>query len=91
MRRLLARHVEGERLPATFYFHPWEIDAGQPRVPGLPLRSRFRHYVNLARMESKLDRLLRDFAWGTIAALLATLPRDLPVWSPLPAPSGDGR
>jgi hypothetical protein len=27
-------------------------------------RSRFRHYTNLSRMSGKLDRLLRDFAWG---------------------------
>jgi polysaccharide deacetylase family protein (PEP-CTERM system associated) len=28
--------------PATFYFHPWELDPGQPRVKGLRLRSRLR-------------------------------------------------
>jgi len=49
--------------PAVFYFHPWEVDPGQPRVAGAPLKSRFRHYVNLGRMERKLDRLCRDFRW----------------------------
>ena len=44
-------------------FHPWEIDAGQPRVQGLPLRSRLRHYSNLGAMEGKLRRLLADFRW----------------------------
>jgi hypothetical protein len=47
----------------VFYFHPWEIDPDQPRVSGLSRRSRFRHYTNLARMEARLDQLLRDFAW----------------------------
>lgn len=52
-----------EHRPGIFYFHPWEIDPGQPRQPGLSLKSRFRHYVNLGRMRGRLDRLLRDFAW----------------------------
>ncbi|MCJ2181665.1 DUF3473 domain-containing protein [Novosphingobium sp. 1949] len=58
-----------EGRPAVFYFHPWEIDPEQPRVAGAPLRSRFRHYTNLARMEAKLRRLTRDFAWGRMDEL----------------------
>ncbi|MGE0099216.1 MAG: XrtA system polysaccharide deacetylase [Hydrogenophaga sp.] len=49
---------------AIFYFHPWEIDAGQPRVPGINLKTRFRHYVNIGRTEQRLARLLQDFRWG---------------------------
>lgn len=49
--------------PCIFYFHPWEVDPDQPRVPDLPVKSRFRHYTNLGRMEGRLGRLLRDFAW----------------------------
>jgi polysaccharide deacetylase family protein (PEP-CTERM system associated) len=49
--------------PGVFYLHPWEIDPGQPRVPGLPTRARVRHYVNLSRSWPRLDRLLRRFAW----------------------------
>lgn len=46
-----------------FYFHPWEIDPDQPRQTGVSLKTRFRHYVNLARMESRIQALLRDFQW----------------------------
>jgi polysaccharide deacetylase family protein (PEP-CTERM system associated) len=53
---------EGEA--AIFYFHPWEIDPGQPRIPGIDRRTRFRHYLNLERMEARLQRLLTDFSWG---------------------------
>jgi polysaccharide deacetylase family protein (PEP-CTERM system associated) len=49
---------------AVFYFHPWEIDVGQPRVAGIDAKSRFRHYVNIGRMESRLQQLLADFRWG---------------------------
>jgi polysaccharide deacetylase family protein (PEP-CTERM system associated) len=50
--------------PAVFYFHPWEIDAAQPRVAGVDAKTRFRHYVNLHRNEAKLRRLLQDFRWA---------------------------
>jgi polysaccharide deacetylase family protein (PEP-CTERM system associated) len=49
--------------PAIFYFHPWEIDPGQPRPEGINLKTRFRHYVNLARMDGRIQALTRDFAW----------------------------
>ncbi len=57
-------HVEGQR--AIFYFHPWEIDAAQPRIPGIDAKTRFRHYLNLDRMEGRLRQLLFDFEWGRV-------------------------
>ncbi len=63
-RWLIRRVNDTEGRPCMFYFHPWEVDPGQPRVPGASARSRFRHYVNLNRMQDKLDRLLGDFQWG---------------------------
>ena len=53
-----------DRRPAVFYFHPWEIDPGQPRVSNAPVKSRLRHYTNLAGMADKLRRLILDFEWG---------------------------
>lgn len=49
--------------PCVFYFHPWEIDPHQPRVPGISLKTRIRHYLNLERMQRRLVRLLSDFQW----------------------------
>jgi polysaccharide deacetylase family protein (PEP-CTERM system associated) len=63
-RWMLRRVNERDRQPAVFYFHPWELDAGQPRVAGINALTRFRHYVNIPRMSARLERLLRDFAWG---------------------------
>lgn len=63
--RWMIRHINRtDRFPAVFYFHPWEIDSGQPRIPNISAKSRFRHYVNIDRMESRLRRLLADFSWG---------------------------
>ena len=56
---------------AIFYFHPWEIDTEQPRIDGLNLRTRFRHYQNLARMEPRVEQLLKDFEWGTMAEVFS--------------------
>ena len=70
--RWAIRRANGqEGRPAVFYFHPWEIDPGQPRVAHAPLRSRVRHYTRLAAMEPKLERLLADFAWGRTDAVAA--------------------
>ena len=55
--------------PAIFYFHPWEIDPGQPRVAGAPLKSRLRHYTNLDKMAGKLRQLLGEFTWGRMDLL----------------------
>lgn len=62
-RWMLRRINQRDRQPALFYFHPWEIDPGQPRIAGVGAKTRFRHYVNLDRMEAKLERLLTDFHW----------------------------
>ncbi len=65
-KHLLNKFVKEDGGPAVFYFHPWEIDAGQPKVEGLSAKSRLRHYINLNKMENKLHRLLNDFSWGRI-------------------------
>ncbi|MDR2187957.1 MAG: DUF3473 domain-containing protein [Azonexus sp.] len=58
-----------DQLAAVFYFHPWEIDAAQPRIPGIDAKTRFRHYLNIGRMEQRLHRLLTDFSWGRMDEL----------------------
>lgn len=63
-RWMLQRVNRQERESAIFYFHPWEIDVGQPRIAGIDNKTRFRHYLNIGRMEARLARLLGDFRWG---------------------------
>ena len=69
-RGLIRRVNAQEGRPAVFYFHPWELDPGQPRVRGTGFRTRTRHYLNLHRTEPRLRRLLRDFRWGRIDRVL---------------------
>jgi len=60
----IAKVNADDRRPAIFYFHPWEVDPEQPRVPEATAKTRFRHYVNLDRTAERLRRLLGDFSWG---------------------------
>ena len=68
-RWMLRRVNAGDRESAVFYFHPWEIDPGQPRIDGIDRKTRFRHYVNIHRMDRRLQSLLRDFKWGRMDRL----------------------
>lgn len=63
-RWLLQQVNQRDRQAVVFYFHPWEIDAAQPRIDGINAKTRFRHYVNLHRTEERIRRLLADFKWG---------------------------
>ena len=63
-RWMLSRVNTQDRESGIFYFHPWEIDTGQPRIAGISRKTRFRHYVNIGRMEARLNQLLGDFKWG---------------------------
>lgn len=62
-RWMIERINRVDNMPAVFYFHPWEVDIEQPRIPGISAKTRFRHYLNIHRMESRLRRLLADFSW----------------------------
>jgi polysaccharide deacetylase family protein (PEP-CTERM system associated) len=58
--------------PATFYIHPWEIDGGQPRLPVSGL-NRVRHYRGLDGTLPRIERLLDEFGFTTIASYLPEL------------------
>lgn len=53
-----------------FYFHPWEIDSFQPKIKNIKWSYKFRHYYGLNRAEDKLIKLLNDFSFKPISAVL---------------------
>jgi polysaccharide deacetylase family protein (PEP-CTERM system associated) len=67
----LRRLNRTEARPGIFYFHPWEVDPEQPRIPGASARARFRHFVNMRQMSDRIERLLRDFAWDRMDRVFA--------------------
>lgn len=70
----LGRVNRQDSIPGIFYFHPWEVDPAQPRQKNLPAKTAFRHYLNLRRMESRLDRLLKDFDWDSMQKVFMEKP-----------------
>jgi polysaccharide deacetylase family protein (PEP-CTERM system associated) len=68
----IGRVNRAEQRPAVFYFHPWEIDPGQPRVAAAPLRSKLRHYSRLSAMRPKLLKLFKEHAWARTDAVAAS-------------------
>nr|WP_310383370.1 XrtA system polysaccharide deacetylase [Roseateles sp.] len=63
-RWMIGKVNRDDKEAAVFYCHPWEIDAEQPRIAGIDGKTRFRHYVNIARTYGRIARLLVDFKWG---------------------------
>ncbi len=59
---------EGE--PTVIYFHPWEIDPGQPSLNGTRL-STFRHRINMDKTFGKVNRLLETFRFGPVKEVFA--------------------
>lgn len=69
IRRGIQRVNVHEKQPIMFYFHPWELDPDQPR-PRMPWHHRFRHYVNLHLVESKLQSLFGDVPFAPAREVL---------------------
>jgi len=68
------RRIGGrEKMPASVYFHPWEIDPDQPRLGG-PFRSQIRHYTRLRDTARRLETLLQAFRFAPMSRVLEMMP-----------------
>ena len=56
----------------VFYIHPWEIDQTQPIIHKAGIATKFRHYNNIKNCKKKLERLLVDFKFETLASVLVS-------------------
>ncbi len=65
------KKVNNKNIPFIFYMHPWEIDIDQPRIKSSML-SEFRHYQNIDKFESRLNRLIGQFEFSTVKDVLNT-------------------
>jgi polysaccharide deacetylase family protein (PEP-CTERM system associated) len=68
-RRAFREHTNAG-IPGTFYIHPWELDPQQPRIARSWL-TRVRHYGGLASTESRLELLLSEFSFTSVAQCVA--------------------
>lgn len=72
LNRFCWKAINKQNKPFVFYLHPWEIDPEQPRVPVSGL-SKFRHYNNLDKCYSRLEKMLGDFQFQTMEGVLFEL------------------
>ncbi|CAN5368977.1 DUF3473 domain-containing protein [soil metagenome] len=77
------RQIVKETVPPVgmMYFHPWEFDPTQPKLP-LKKLSKFRTYVGINKSEQKLETLLNTMSFrraidvvSDLYAIKDTLPR----------------
>ncbi len=81
LQRALAQVRDGCDPPvAMLYFHPWEFDPGQPRLP-LGRLSAFRTYVGIYRSRARLQPLLRGHHWARAVDVAEQLDKQ---WALLP-------
>lgn len=73
----IRRANNSEKLPVCLYFHPWELDPDQQRLP-LGLISRLRTYTGLAGMQKKIERLIDEFSFSHISAVYPYPPEITP-------------
>jgi len=73
--RAALRQAASEQRPAVLYFHPWEFDGRQPRLPHTTL-NRLRPYTGIRRAACRLERLLAlPGRWLTLRDALPELAR----------------
>jgi polysaccharide deacetylase family protein (PEP-CTERM system associated) len=61
-----------ERRPIIVYFHPWELDPDQPRLPG-NWKSRLRHYRGLSKTAERLNQILSRGTFQPLINLVRAL------------------
>lgn len=68
--RCLTKMINRANRRVVFYFHPWEIDPGIPRLK-LGLMRGFRSYVNIPANGRKVRSLLNDFRFIPVSDALS--------------------
>lgn len=64
------RSINKDSRNFVFYIHPWEVDPSQPVMDGISRSTKFRHYVNLDKTSTRLEKLLNDFKFDTMINVL---------------------
>jgi polysaccharide deacetylase family protein (PEP-CTERM system associated) len=71
--RQAIRRVRKSGRPAMFYIHPWEVDPAQPKIDGISVKTRFRHYHGLKHTHRRLDRLLKKHLFASMGEVIERL------------------
>lgn len=71
-RLAMAAHERAGR-PVMTYTHPYELGSVRPRLDGLSLARRFRHYVNIEKSMRRFDALMQRHRFGRAIDVLDDL------------------
>jgi polysaccharide deacetylase family protein (PEP-CTERM system associated) len=72
MKRGIRQSTGRPNSTAMLYFHPWEFDPDQPRLP-LARLSKFRTYVGIARSRQRLQHLVSEFQFTRVVDVMTRL------------------
>lgn len=61
--------AERQNQPIVFYIHPWELDPNHPPI-SLQWKERLTHYINIHSTKTKLEQLMKDFAFTSLSEIL---------------------
>lgn len=90
MRRALKLAGRDQATPnPVLYFHPWEFDPGQPRLP-LQRLNRFRTYTGIRSSRQRFEKLLGSFPFCRMMDLVPRLEERRASLPRFPLPSGRG-
>jgi polysaccharide deacetylase family protein (PEP-CTERM system associated) len=80
--RKAIRDREAEARSSVFYIHPWEYDPDHPRIRFEP-KAMITHYANLRKTYPRTERLLRDFRFTTVSAVVESCAAEgtIDVWT----------
>jgi polysaccharide deacetylase family protein (PEP-CTERM system associated) len=67
--RYCIKRLNHKGLPAVIYLHPWEMDTELPRL-GVGWKGRYALYYNLETVQSKVERLLKEFSFAPVCEVL---------------------
>lgn len=68
--KMVIKSLNKSNQPAIFYIHPWEVNPNLPQIEGLSAVQRFRTYSSTELLIHKVEKLLQDFNFTTIADYL---------------------
>lgn len=74
----LSKQINKQGQPIIFYLHPREIDRNQPVMENLNIRDKLIHNYGIASCERKLEKLLRNFKFYSVADYLTEKQKNLP-------------
>ena len=58
--------ASGGQTPCNCYFHPWEIDAEQPRFNELSILTKIRHYTGIRNLPKKIEVILENLKFAPV-------------------------